>query len=108
MSEWQVEIDHDFSKRSYIIYVVRDVSGGEEWMTAGGRTTEVVTEGGTPVDAAFATIPASAMGQVISGLIQAADREGYKAKDKSFVEGKLEATERHLEDMRVLMKVRSK
>ena len=42
---------------------------------------------------------------IASLLVEALDTRGIKAPAQSFVEGKLQATENHLEDMRKLMKV---
>jgi hypothetical protein len=39
----------------------------------------------------------------LQALTDALNNEGYVPKEKSFLEGKIEATEKHLEDMRKLV-----
>lgn len=66
------------------------------------RTTRP-EEGEFPAIEAFATLQEGHMRELVHAFIEYARKEGMKGGEESHAVGKLEATERHLEDMRKLV-----
>lgn len=77
------------------VFLYRRVPNGTEIYR--GDTTEIVDEGAAIVKPSFILSP-----EMLQSFADALNEQGYKPQ-KGFIEGKLQATEKHLEDMRTLV-----
>lgn len=68
-------------------------------------TTKKHNEGQVDEAKPFVTMPDYQMRDFVRAMIGYAREQGFKGADESFAKGKLEATEKHLEDMRLLLGV---
>ncbi len=97
--EWQISIKEDFSW-DVSVYIFRHVIEGTEMLKVGKNGSleygAIIPHGGSKdVKPTFQLPP-----ETLQSLFDALQKRGMKPSDQSFVEGKLQATEKHLEDMR--------
>lgn len=100
--DWQVFLEYRPGMMSTFIYVSRRREHGVmEFLTKGGEEYVTVKDGAYKDDVYFARYEDDLIGSLI---VEALDKRGVKAPSQSFIAGKLEATENHLQDMRALNK----
>lgn len=92
MDNWRIRIIDKGYKLAMEVYVFRKLPSGRVELIDG-----TVVEQNTEQKPAFELDP-----EQMQALVDELSRVGYKPL-KGFVEGKLEATEKHLEDMRSLV-----
>lgn len=97
MDNWRVDIEYRPGELSTFIYVSRWLGHERQFLTKGGEETVMVKKGDFRGEVHFARYEDDMVGRLI---VEALDKRGVKAPAQSFVQGKLEATEKHLEDMR--------
>lgn len=102
MNDWQVFIEYKPNQLRTFVYLVRRVdSGTRQFLTKGG--TEVITlKDSAPADTDIYFI-AVEDDHVLSLVVEAIDKRGIKAPSQSFIQGKYEATNDHLQDLRKLI-----
>jgi len=95
MNEWIIKIIDAGLKNTRDIYIFRKKHNGEKEMLNG----DVIKDGGPPIkiNPTLELEP-----EQLQTLADELDKIGYKPQ-KGFMEGKLLATEKHLEDMRDLV-----
>lgn len=93
---WKIKIVENFCRAQTDIYVYCDTPQGRQTLQASGEMQMVCP--GVEFKPAL-TIPAEAREELLSALLES----GVKPKEQSRVEGVLEATKAHLEDMRRLV-----
>lgn len=93
---WKIKIVEDFCRSSTEIYVYCDTPQGRQAMNRDGITSPV--KPGVRFEPAL-VIPSSAREDLLNALLES----GVKPREQSRVEGMLEATKAHLEDMRRLV-----
>ena len=101
-NEWQVRVDQQMGKTGYQIYIFRLVDMGvREFLVKGGTEAITVTNDKprNTEDLIFAELPDDSLAPL---LLQALEKRGIPLPSKDYTHGKLEATEKHLEDMRRL------
>ena len=102
MNDWEVSLEYMIDSFTYRLYIYRKL---------GGRKAEFITKGGAEIVTADLT---SALTEdrhfaefddegTLSLMAQALDKRDIKPPKQSYVEGKLEATENHLKDMRKIV-----
>lgn len=101
--EWQITIEEDIRKLRVEVYAYRLQSNEEtvEYMNSEGEVKEVergAVVSGDEIEPLF-VIPQ----RIFHGVLLPAISDRFKPSDQSKVEGKLKATEKHLEDMRELV-----
>lgn len=98
-------MDDGFGMGKKVIFF-REVPGGNELLTELDKIDplrEVIPRGAAlPYDKASLFLTE----EMAQGLFEALQEYGLKPKGQSFVEGKLEATEAHLKDVRTLLKLK--
>lgn len=101
MENWEVDIRTDFLRADDLLYITRYSNGRREFLTHGGREVKTLQEGELASDdeLCFARIPRG----VLRSVVTAATDAGVKPEKQSFIEGKLDASLNHLEDMRKLV-----
>jgi len=105
----EVFITEDYSRNEIAIWVMEDTPSGRKNFTIvdGALTAEEFDPGKVreyiPIKP-FISLPLSGKigPAVIKKLTEYAINSGYKPKDEHLIEGKLIATEKHLEDMRLI------
>ena len=96
---WKAKIIDNFCTLSHELYIYRDrLDGGVDVMGAGGASGTSYPQG-AEIKACTLLLPDNAL----QGLLNALLEKGIKPKEQSRVEGMLEATKVHLEDMRRLV-----
>lgn len=104
--DWKLEIQSDLNRIDYALYIYRDIDHQKrEFITKGGL--EVETQDKTSSidkDVTFARILPEQLQQLQDEIAQL----GVQPKSNSVNEGKLIATEKHLDDMRKLVFKRKK
>ena len=93
---WKVKIVEDFSRSVNEIYIYCETPQGRQAMDANGGISPVVM--GARFQPVF-SLPREVMPELLDALLES----GAKPKEQSRVEGVLEATKAHLEDMRRLV-----
>jgi len=63
-------------------------------------TSEVLEEGVFKEVKPFLRCPSRMFNEIVSEIVEYANKNHIQSQDKDFTRGKLEATEKHLEDMR--------
>lgn len=96
MENWKVKIVDVGYKFELDIYIVRHLTNGkiEIWRN---DVTETIDEYGAVLKPSFSMHP-----EMLQDLVNSLSERGIKPKE-GFLEGKLTATEKHLEDMRTLV-----
>lgn len=95
MENWNIEIVDVGYKLAKDIYIFRQSSGGKTEML-GGKIVEFGEANPEPT--------LSLTNEQLRKLAEAINKQGINPQ-KEYVEGKLEATENHLQDMRKLLKL---
>lgn len=100
--DWQVHIEYRVDMLATYVYVTRRVEANKtEFITKGGEQHVVKDMSGRKdEDLHFARFEDEYVARL---LVEALDKRGVKAPAQSFVEGKLEATSDHLQDLRKLI-----
>jgi len=100
--DWQVHVEYRPGMMSTYIYVMRRREVGVmEFLVKGGEEVQTVKdEGAFKEEVYFARYENDYIGRLI---VEALDKRGVKAPAQSYVEGKLEATTEHLQDLRQLI-----
>jgi hypothetical protein len=93
--DWIIRIVDKGYKTERDIYIYRKHFGGKIEVMGADNTTTIYEEGGAIPDNPTLQLSPEAL----QALADALDKIGITPK-QGFVEGKLEATEKHLEDMR--------
>ena len=104
MGDWKIEIlDRPAQFLTDIWIYRRGPNGGTIFYSFKGNDVveEVEHKGGSAPFPATLTIPCDLKSLLLEALLS----KGVKSPDKSFVEGKLEATEEHLADLRHILKL---
>ena len=101
MEDWKVRVRHGFDTLMTEIIVYRHLHDGRvEVQDAKGDV--VSYDRGTS-----AVVPTFRIHEfLLQELVEAIKSSGTRTKDESRTEGKLEATERHLADMRQMLKLK--
>ena len=100
-NDWQVYIEYRPGMMSTFIYVSKRAGDSIEFMTKGGTEFVTVTDKGAFKDEVYyARFEDDYIGRL---LVEALDKRGIKAPSQSFIEGKYEATNSHLQDLRKLI-----
>lgn len=99
--DWKVFVEYRPGVMSTFIYVSRARGDNKvEFLTKGGDEAVVVDRTSAFKDEVyFARFEDDFIGSLI---VEALDKRGIKAPSQSFIAGKLEATENHLQDLRKL------
>lgn len=100
--EWRCFVEYRPGVMGTFLYVMQRLDTTHtRFLTKGGDEVLTVEDSApTKKEVYFARFEDDYIGQLI---VQALDKHGIKAPAQSFVEGKLEATEKHLEDMRSIV-----
>lgn len=100
--EWRVFVEYRPSVLGTFVYVSRKVAIDKiQFLTKGGEEVTVVdTANPTKDDVYFCRFEDDHIGSLI---VKALDERGIKAPSQSFTEGKLQATEAHLNDLRMMI-----
>ena len=108
MENWKCVIrDHPYDL-SIDLFVYRQTSGNELEYVYVGKNGEFLIEVVRRYEPLkpFLTLPEMMAKELFSGLAQALDKQGYKTESNSKLEGLLEATKYHLEDLRKIAKLK--
>jgi DNA-binding LacI/PurR family transcriptional regulator len=101
-NEWRCFVEYRPSVVGTFLYVCQRLdSTHTQFLIKGGEKIVTVDPSSHPKeDVYYARFEDAYIGQLI---VEALDKHGIKAPAQSFVEGKLQATEKHLEDMRSIV-----
>lgn len=101
MDNWQVHIEYKPGMMHHFVYLSRKYRDRIQFLTKGGEE-QVETQIGerTTDDPYFMMVEDDS---ILYALGEAIAKKGYKAPDQHLIEGKLEATQAHLQDMRSLV-----
>lgn len=98
---WEVKIYDEIARFGKKVFIFRKNYEGKV------ETYNPITEEVKPYD--YGHKPEQSLylsEEILNALFNELQKKGYKPKDQSFVEGKLESQTRHLEDMRKLLKLK--
>lgn len=100
---WEVHIEYRPASMNTFIYVSRRIAPETiEFLIKGGESARTIKTGEPILDEVyFAKYFDDYIGSLI---VEALDKKGVKSPSQSFIAGKLEATESHLQDLRKLNK----
>lgn len=96
---WKIRINRPVARTGHEVFIYRELDGGKIETYDPGTTiaqTLAMGEAGVPLYFPEGTLDA---------MFEALQTKGFKPKDQSFVEGKLEAQTEHLEDLRHMLKL---
>lgn len=96
-SDWKVRIREAIGINTYGVFIYREI--GRKLEIARGNVVEMVEEGAA-VEPSLVLYP-----QQLQAFADALNKMGINPS-KEYTEGKLEATEKHLTDMRTLLKLK--
>ena len=101
-NDWQVFVEYRPGMMSTFIYVSRRVTPGRvEFLIKGGDEARTIEQEDALKDEVyFARFEDEFIGRLI---VEALDKRGIKAPAQSYTEGKLQATQEHLQDLRKLI-----
>ena len=108
MNEWLCYIREEVYTLQTHLFLVRETAhDGLEYATIGDNGAIILTEGKRfePIKP-FLTLTDMMAKELFKGLADCLDKRGIKTESTSKVEGKLEATLHHLEDLRKLLKLK--
>lgn len=98
---WQVMVRYEFDRLGYGLYIYRkNFDGTIDYKTPGGDV-QVKVHGKPTTKPLFMCIFEDT--EQLTQLIEQAERQGVRAPSTHTALGKLQATEKHLEDMRDLV-----
>lgn len=104
MFEWVVKVHEPPGSQAVQIYVFRRLPQGDtEFLIEGGKTAKAVKDSiamANMSELSFATFPNHELADMLLAVLQ---NSGFNLPKADHTAGKLEATERHLEDMRKLV-----
>jgi len=106
-NQWKVGINTLQNTFSANVYIYRTGPGWFEYLEIKSPDAiihrEKYEKGAiSPIKPTFSCVPEDAL-NIAKGFVEYANSQGFKNGDETFVKGKLEATEHHLEDMRSLV-----
>lgn len=94
-NDWQIDLKDEINRFGSSLFIYRRHPSGQiEIMSADGET-KLYPIGADAIKPTLFLEP-----EMLSALLDAMKKRGIKGKEASFTEGKLVATEKHLEDMR--------
>lgn len=100
LGEYKVHIAYSPENLGWFVYLMQNTTQGRLFLLPQGKT-KLVKQGETySGDKLYFAI---LQHEEMQALAQAFADNGIKTKDNSLMEGKLQATEKHLEDMRKLV-----
>lgn len=99
--EWKVKIYENPEKQNFDFYIMSNTPGDIRAYVSDAKngTIEYLQEGETMSKGPSFTLTKSMMEALFTSL----QGQGMKPVEQSFIEGKLQATETHLSDMRTLV-----
>jgi len=100
MEDWHVQLNEEPGRLGYNVFIFRVTgSGKREFVTKGGKEIQQITIGyDVKKDITFAFLEHDQL----KALADAFSKKGFKTDNDHKIEGLLEATKYHLEDMRAL------
>ena len=101
ISEWKVTIRSGGHLVIDDIIIFRKSGTGIDILKKDGNIDHVPF--GEATDLYTIRMPVQECREIISAFVKYAQDQGFKSSDESFSKGKLEATEKHLDDMRTLV-----
>lgn len=104
-NEWKARIYEEPMNGNFKIYIISDSPGNIRGYVSNAHTGEIsyLKEGEDMISHSMVLTQG-----MMQALFTALQGQGMKPVEQSYVEGKLEATEKHLEDMRTLSKLTGK
>ena len=107
MSDWEVHIEYRPDRVTTYAYILRRSGKDIEFITKGGLEHRILPQGASKDEnihfAQFEDM------HIASLFVQALEERGVKPPQQSYIEGRLEATQDHLQDLRKLVpKLRTK
>jgi hypothetical protein len=103
ITAWKAEIYTDPMTRTSTLHIFRDVGDKVEVLQhEGDHFKKVVVGDGDVLPTPFLVMQSNIMVPFMKAIVDAAASHGIKPESQSSIEGKLQATERHLEDMRMI------
>lgn len=105
-NEWKVKIFKDGPDMYDSLFIYRDGPDGKieiitKFDSAGGIASTFCERNGTVLPAM--RMDTRDLRQIVAAFVKYSQEQGFKSSDESFAQGKLTATEKHLEDMRTLV-----
>lgn len=102
--DWKIHVEYrPGDMRTYVYVTRRQFDGPRQFLTKGGELVVTKESAKDAVDDAELHFLAVEEDYILSLLIEALDKRGVKAPAQSYIEGKFEATQAHLEDLRKLI-----
>lgn len=98
LGDWEAKVVYEPGRSTNAIYLTRHTASGREYMLAEDTIRTLRQGETTDQDLTFARLDDEQM----RALLVAFDSHGVKRPEASYTQGKLEATEGHLEDMRLI------
>lgn len=102
MNSWECKIVFRPDWLAHAVYMTRDNGQDREYLTGTGTQHTIIRAGrheAVKDDPVFAVLD----DDMIHALGAAINEAGYRVPNEHLIEGKLTATERHLDDMRALV-----
>ena len=97
MENWKIEIGYQQFRVNKCIYITRKGHDGKYYIWRGNREEVINSKEGESIKPSFEFTD-----EMLQQLVEVLDSKGFKPK-QGFLEGKLEATDKHLQDMRNLV-----
>lgn len=100
--EWKIFVEYRPGMLATFIYISKriDVGVNQFLVNGGNEVITVKTDAPLKNEVYFARVEDD---YLLSLLVEALDKRGIKAPSQSFIEGKYEATNEHLQDLRKLI-----
>jgi hypothetical protein len=103
MKEWKIRIQSPIYKTGCEMYFYQKTPTGQiSIYNPSTKISQTLTEGQNVPDEFILYFPDDGL---LDALFQSLQTGGYKPKEQSFVEGKLESQSEHLQDLRKLLKL---
>lgn len=100
MDNWEARVVFEPGRLANAVYLIRvSPYGVRKYLVGKDKVISVEKGKATTEDLVFAYLDSDQL----NALMSAFDAFGVKKPDAGFTEGKLEATEKHLEDMRTML-----
>ncbi len=98
---WEIKIQDRIARWGKEMTIFRKVPNGYEVLNTDFQTVDTVTDGASALDKHIFNLDP----EVFEALVNAIHKD-YKPSEGKFTEGKLEATQSHLSDLRQLLKLK--
>ena len=103
MNEWQIKIQSPIQKIGKEMFLYRKSPTGQVSVyNPSNKIEQTLTEGQIVPEEFILYFPDESL---LDAVFQSLQRDGYKPKEQSFVEGKFESQSEHLQDLRKLLKL---